>query len=249
MLSNTKQMFFMHKLIRYSNKTGKVKFIFVSDWMRRITQKDTLSKIKNYEIIPNPIDETLFTYQAKEPEHRKKVLLIRSFNSKKYANDIAIKAIEILSKEDFFGDIEFSIYGKGRYFQPLTCSLKKFTNVNLYNTFIENKDIPLVHKEYGIFLCPTRQDAQGVSMCEAMSSGLVPITSNNTAIPEFVTHEQTGYLTNSPQEIADTIRRLYFNSSEFLNISQCASLSIVQKSSVNMVIEKEIDMMLKELHK
>jgi UDP-N-acetylglucosamine 2-epimerase (non-hydrolysing) len=248
-LANTRQMYFMHQFIRYSNKTGKVKFIFVSDWMRRITQTDTFSKIKNYEIIPNPIDETLFVHQTKEPELRKKVLLIRSFDSTKYANDIAIKAIEILSKENIFKDIEFSIYGKGKYFYPLTREIKKFTNVNLYNIFIENKDIPLVHKDYGIFLCPTRQDAQGVSMCEAMSSGLIPISSNNTAIPEFVTHQQTGYLTNSSQEIADTIKMLYYNPSEFLKVSQCAALSIIQKSGSGVVIKKEMNMMLNELYK
>ena len=43
-----------------------------------------------------------------------------------------------------------------------------------------------MHKKNGIFMVPTRLDSQGVSRDEAMSSGLVPITNNVAAIPEFV---------------------------------------------------------------
>ena len=245
-LSNTRQMFFMHQLIQYSNKTGKVKFVFVSDWMRKITQIDTLSNVKNYEIIPNPIDETMFAYQAKKTEHRKKILLIRSFGSKKYANDIAIKAIEILSKEDFFKDINFSIYGEGKYFNKLTQKIQKFENVNLYNAFIEHKNIPMVHKSHGIFLCPTRQDAQGVSMCEAMSSGLVPITSDNTAIPEFV-NKKCAFLTQSPFDIAQAIKRMYFDENLFIQMSKNASEHIKAISGNKFVIKKEISMLFEDL--
>jgi len=246
MLSNTRQMYFIHRLIQYANKTNKVKFIFVSNWMRRITQIDTLSNVKNFEIIPNPIDEALFAYQTKEPEIRKKVLLIRSFDSRKYANDIAIKAIEILSKEEVFKNIEFSIYGKGNNFQKLTQKIKDFENVNLYNTFIENRDIPTIHKEHGIFLCPTRQDAQGVSMCEAMSSGLVPITSDNTAIPEFV-NANCGFLTRSPVDIAKAIKKLYFDGELFMEMSKNASEHISAISSNGIVIKKEISMLLSNM--
>ncbi len=47
---------------------------------------------------------------------------------------------------------------------------------------------------YGVFLSPTRMDAQGVMMCEVMASGLLTISSDNTAIPEFIVDEQNGIL-------------------------------------------------------
>lgn len=248
MLLNTRQMIFMHRLINYSNKKLNIKFIFVSEWMRKITETDTFSKVRNYKLVPNPISEEIFPHQVKQPDQRKKVLLIRSFDSKKYANDIAIKAIEILSKDSIFSDMEFCIYGKGKDFYPLTEKVKKFNNIQIHNNFIEHKKIPNVHKDFGIFLCPTRQDAQGVSMCEAMSSGLVPITSNNTAIPEFVRHEVTGFLTNSPQEIADVLKELYLNPDKFLKISKQASESIREKSGNEVVIREEIEMMTEGLN-
>lgn len=244
---NTIQMIQMHNLITYANKSNQVTLIFVSRWMKSITEKDTLTSIKNPEYIPNPIDSTVFDFQQKQPEDRKKILLIRSFDSKKYANDIAVEAILLLSKKPFFRDLTFAIYGVGRYYQPLTDKLKSFRNVFLNNFFIENKNIPAIHKQHGIFLCPTRQDAQGVSMCEAMSSGLVPISSYNTAIPEFIEHGKSGYLTTSAQEIAKTIEHLYNNPDEFIQVSRNAGTHIRSKSSTELVVSKEVKMILNAL--
>ncbi|MCZ8216505.1 MAG: hypothetical protein O9262_09725 [Cyclobacteriaceae bacterium] len=42
---NTIQMVQMHNLIKYANTSDSVKMIFVSRWMKSITEKDTLTKI------------------------------------------------------------------------------------------------------------------------------------------------------------------------------------------------------------
>lgn len=241
MVRNTIQMFQMHNVISYANKGNRIQFIFVSDWMRRIAETDTMSRVKNVNYIPNPVDPSLFEYREKTVDFRKKILLIRSFDSRKYANDLAIDAILILSKEPFFKELSFAIYGKGRYFNKLTSKLKGFDNVQIFNHFIENKDIPSIHQHYGVFLCPTRQDAQGVSMCEAMSSGLVPITSNNTAIPEFVDSD-SGFLTNSPAEIADAVRKLYNDPELFQRMSRHTARHIRSISSTDQVVSRELAM-------
>ena len=245
-INNSKQLFFMHKLIKYANRTGKITFIFVSKWIYRITRIDAFSKIKNYKIIPNLIDENLFIYNEKNAGHRKKILLIRSFNSKKYANDIAINAIKFLSKTSVFHDIEITIYGEGKYFYRLTNKIKHFKNVKLFNSFIENCNIPEIHYDYGIFLCPTRQDTHGVSACEAMSSGLVPITSNNSAVPEYIKHLKTGYLAKSAIEISNAIIMLYKNPELFLQLSKSASADIIKKCGNRAVIDAEIRLLLNQ---
>ncbi len=238
--NNIIQLVGLNRIIRHSNQFGKIKFIFVSNWMKRITEHDTFSKIKQVEIIPNPIDTNIFEYIPKEKEKRMKILLIRPFDSRKYANDMAIKAIQELHKRSFFKDLEISIYGKGKFFTHLTDKIKNYPNVNITNTFIEHTKIPLIHQRYGIFLCPTRQDAQGVSMCEAMSSGLVVITSENTAIPEFVEDNKTGLLTHGPKEIADKIEFLYYHPELFSYISQRASIHIREIAGHTSVIQREI---------
>lgn len=94
-------------------------------------------------------------------------------------------------------------------------------------------------------LIPTRQDAQGVSMCEAMMSGLVPVTSNNTAIPEYVP-ENCGYLTNNYKELALAIKTMYFNQDEFLQKSKNAHEFIQKKCSSKVVIERELEVIKSE---
>jgi glycosyltransferase involved in cell wall biosynthesis len=239
-IRNTKQQYHFRRLIKYANRSGKVRFVFVSDWMRRITETDTLSKIKRYDVIANPIDGNLFKYVEKDEEARKKILILRSFGSKKYANDIAVKAILILSERKVFSDLTFTIIGDGSLFDKLLNPLRKFSNITIKKGVVRQIEIPAVHKEYGIFLCPTRQDAQGVSMCEAMSGGVVPITSYSTAIPEFVTNNSTGILTRSPKEIADAIELLYKNEDMFKSLSRGASDGIRKLCDIEGIIKKEL---------
>ncbi|WP_305305459.1 glycosyltransferase family 4 protein [Romboutsia ilealis] len=240
-LQNMIQMISLRKFINNSKKEN-VKFIFVSNWMKKITEKDTMTKIDNYEI-PNVINENIFKFEDKQDILRKNILMIRPFNSKKYANDIAINAIVELSKKDIFEDLNITIIGKGKDFEKLVQPLKSYKNINLKNTFLTHSEIYEQHKRNGIILCPTRQDAQGVSMCEAMSSGLIPITSNNTAIPEFVEDEVSGFLTNNYKEIASKIEYLYNNPKRFEEMSKSASFLINEKCSVKKVISKELEIM------
>ena len=241
-IPNLKQMIGFRKLIRFSNSNSRIQFVFVSEWMRQVAQRDSFLKIRRYSIIPNPINTGLFKYILKDGGQRKKILMIRSFNSKKYANDIAVKAILLLSKRDFFKDINISIYGKGKFFKTLTEPLRSFKNIYLHEGFVPNTEIPAIHQKFGIFLCPTRQDAQGVSMCEAMSSGLVPITSKNTAIPEFVDDGETGILTTSVAAIAEAVESLYQNESLFLKLSKGAALSMQEQCSIEDVCRSELSL-------
>lgn len=246
---NIYQLYHLRRIIKHSNKVSNIQFIFVSKWMKRITETDTFCKINQYSIIPNPIDTDLFQYNFKDNKLSKKILLIRSFQTKKYANDLAIDAILLLSKRNFFNDLTFDLYGKGQYFDKLTAPLKEFSNIKLHNYFITNVNIPEVHKKHGIFLCPTRQDAQGVSMCEAMASGLVPISSDNTAIPEFINHMFSGILTNNALEIADAIEQLVINPKLFDSLSKNASESIGEKSGHKTVVQRELNILLKTVSK
>jgi L-malate glycosyltransferase len=237
---NTIQQYHFNRLIHYANQTKSVRLVFVSDWMRRIAEVDSLIRIKNYSIIPNPIDTGLFNYVKKDVEKRKNILLLRSFKSAKYGNDIAVKAIQVLSRKRCFNEFNFKIVGEGQLFEKVLAPLRGFKNVNIQEGAIRHILIPTLHKEYGIFLCPTRQDSQGVSMCEAMSSGLVPITSDNTAIPEFVKDNVSGFLTHSASEIADSLQFLYEHPKAFEKMSENAREAIEAKCSNSVVISEEL---------
>ena len=235
---NTIQLSFLHKLISGSYD---ITYVFVSEWMKNILEKDSCSigKIKNYEIIPNVIDSDIFDYNKKDKSDRLNILSIRTYQSKKYANDLSVKCVQELSKEPFFDELTFTFYGDGRLFNKTLNPIKDFKNVKIYQKFLNHKEISQVHKKNGIMLIPTRQDAQGVSMCEAMSSGLVPVTSNNTAIPEFVPSE-CGYLANNHKDLALAIKEMYENPNIFLEKSKNASKFIQKKCDASSAIKKEI---------
>jgi glycosyltransferase involved in cell wall biosynthesis len=241
---STIQMVRLRKLFRYAHQeSSRVRFVFVSEWMRRIAEADTLSRAPFYDIIPNPIDTDRFPYVVKDPALRTRVLLIRPFDSRKYANDIAIEAIGLFRQYPEFEDFHFSIYGRGKLFEPLTRSIRDLPNVTVEEGFLTHAQIRELHRAHGVMLCPTRQDAQGVSMCEAMSSGLVPVTSLSTAIPEFVTNGETGFLTDGPKGIVAAFRRLYREPGLFSRMSRAAAEDIRDRSGIDHVVERELCVM------
>ena len=234
---------FWHSVLREMHPN--LKLIFVSNYFAEEVMEDLGYRLPEtqYQVIHNPIDTDLFSYQPKNPEQRKKILSIRPYSSKVYANDLAVKAVLELSKEPFFNELEFRFVGDGVLFDELTEPLKQFSNVILQKGFLSQQEISILHKEYGIFLSPSRMDTQGVSRDESMSSGLVPITSNVGAIPEFVS-SKSGFLCEPESyiQLKESIIALYNDSDLFLDMSKESSLSVAGKSGKYIVVEKEISL-------
>jgi L-malate glycosyltransferase len=240
---NVLQLCRMHQLYRYiATHRKRSAVVFVSEWLRRAAAQDALTSIQTGEVIPNPIDPGLFSYHRKADECRTKVLLIRSFDSRIYANDIAVKAILALRERPEFSEFKFTIVGSGKHFTQLTAPLRSLPNVRLVETFLTRDAIRELHLAHGVFLSPARQDTQGVSRCEAMASGLVPITSRNSAIPEFV-NEETGYLCDGPIEMRNAMLELRNSPERFQRMSFAAAASIATKAGKDKVILQELALM------
>ncbi len=226
----------------------KLELVFVSNYFAEEVMEDLgfrLPKSK-YHIIHNPIDTELFNYIPKPPEQRKKILSIRPYASKKYANDLSVKAILELSKEPFFKELEFRMVGDGVLFEETLKPLEKFKNVLIEKKFLTQQEIATLHKGYGIFLTPTRMDAQGVSRDEAMASGLVPITNKVAAIPEFV-DEMSGGVVPHEDSVAmgEFIERMYNNAADFKKMSEAASQRVKKQTSLIKIINDEIKLICK----
>jgi glycosyltransferase involved in cell wall biosynthesis len=194
-------------------------------------------------VIHNFVNGELFVYHEKEARHRLNILSIRSFGSKKYANDLTVKAILELSKRLFFHELSFRIVGDGELFEETVEPLRNFGNVHIDRGFLTQRAIVELQKDYGIFLCPTRHDAQGVSRDEAMAAGLVPITNRVAAIPEFV-DEKCGLLV-PPEDymgLADAVESLYRDPELFLRLSKAAAERVRRQSGFDRTIAKEISL-------
>jgi len=238
---NTIQLFHFRRLVVFANKNKHISLIFVSNWMKKITETDCLVKIKQFNIVGNPIDDALFSYKEKNENNRFNFLMIRPFYSKKYATDLVSDALIILEKEIIFKQLHFTIIGKGAKKSKLFEHFKNNNNVEIIDTFLNQKSIKELHDKNGVFLAISRQDAQGVSMCEALSSGLTIISSNNTAIPEYIPHLKAGILSNNkPQDIAEKIKLVVNDKDLYLKLSKEGSEFIRDKVGFNSVINQEL---------
>lgn len=226
------------------NMPKNLHFVFVSQYFADEVMQDLEVNIpKNqYSVISNPIDTEKFSYTQKDLHLRKKILSIRPFASKTYANDLTVKAILQLSKKSFFKDLEFRIIGDGPLFDETVAPLKEFSNVILEKRFLRQDEISKLHKEYGVFLCPSRMDTQGVSRDEAMSSGLIPITNSVGAIPEFLAEFQD--LLSDPEDVDGLVQKItdiYNNPSLFDRLSLKVSDSIKNRAK-SQIVQQEVQL-------
>lgn len=228
-----------------SRNDPKVSFVNVSKWFEQhVVQPDLDVVFKNSQVIHNLVDNEVFPFIEKTADQRKCVLSIRPFASRKYANDQTVKAILSLSERPFFNDLSFTIAGQGKMFDDTTAPIARFSNVTLLNQFFSQEEIAALHREHGVFLSPTRFDSQGVSMCEAAASGLVNLSTNVAAVPEFFTDHVDSLLAapESHEDLADNIEELYFNPDLFNRLSKAGSERMKNQCGVDATVNKEIEL-------
>ncbi|GAA3693546.1 hypothetical protein GCM10022377_02690 [Zhihengliuella alba] len=222
---------------------GPVKFVFVSDWWRRASQEDMelVYPASRYEVVHNVIETKLFRYLPKDPEQRFKLLWVRSASNLNYGSDIAVDVLKKLRETEYWDRIEARIIGDGRHFGGFESAFEEDPNVTVERRFASQDEIALLHRDYGVFLVPSRLDSQGVSRDEAMASGLVPVTNTVSAIPEFV-DEDCAVL--APAEDADAmvagLVRLFEDPDRFLRMSAAAAERVARQSGPEATIGKEL---------
>lgn len=226
----------MKKFLEQTMHRKNAAFAFPSVWMKNDMEENLNVTLNKFHIIPNGIDTELFKYNNLY-DNRYKFLTLRPLSSKKYAVDLAIEIMQYLP-ENFTLDI----YGKGHYeriYKKQIQSLKLEHRVNIKNSFINRADLNTFFSNYGVFLVPTRMDAQGVSMCEAMSSGLLTVSSNNTAIPEFIENRNNGIIGNDLKEVAKSLISILENEDNYKTITTSARASM-ERIDIALTVKDEL---------
>lgn len=235
------RMAFWRRLLEGSHP--HVDFVFVSQTLLAQSLEDLgmTATSAQISVINNPIDTDYFLFANKPDSARSAILLLRPFTSRIQANDVAVAAILELSRRPGFDKLHFTIAGDGPLFDETVEPLRGFDNVRLLRGFFSREKIKALHLEHGLFLCPSRMDSQGVSRDEAMSSGLVPITSAVGAIPEFV-DSSCGYLAPAEDSsgLADAIMELQTDPERFQRLSQAAAARVRTRSASKTVAVDEI---------
>ena len=217
--------------------------VFVSNFIRSVAERDTGQDAKNAHVIPNFIDGDYFVFRQKTSEQAARMLLIRSFARRNYANDIAIDAISSLATRPGFDDLQITIRGFGQEFEPLTTRISNLPNVDLREEYLTPAQIRALHGGHGIFLVPTRFDTQGVSMGEAMASGLASITNDTTAIPEFADSTNAVLVRpDDPQAYAEAMWEFVTNPGKLPAMSSAAAERVRRQCGFEQTIARELDL-------
>lgn len=220
-----------------------VHFIFVSQYLRAESEEGLERHFPKQQtsVIHNYIDEEIFPYEPKPVEQRYNLLTIRPFAGKKYGNDITVNAILELAKSPQFSQFKIEICGDGPLFDETVEPLKQFENVIINKGFLSHDEMAEKYQQYGVFINPTRWDSQGVSRDEARIAGLVSISSNITAVPEFVSSED-GVLVDVEdyKALADKILWLVENPKDFTNLSINGRARVQEQCNAEQTIYKEL---------
>ena len=221
-----------------------VRKVFVSTFMKGVAEEFSGQSARNAYVIHNPILAEDFPYQKKKEQDRLSILWVRSFSSRNYSNDQSRDAILKLSKLDIFGKLSFTICGDGKLFEESVGPLRSFENVSINQQFVQTSKLRELHRQNGIMLVPSRWDSQGLTCGEAMSSGLVAVTSRVAALPEFV-DDDCGLLCepDNPESIADGIEKLVKDPALFLRLSKNAAKRSQKQCGAKNTVLREVELL------
>jgi len=227
---------YRNELLRSTLKSVEA-VVYVSRWMQRMTERYLRLKHPNSFIIPNPVDTDLFRPLPELMEEKRKDCISVRALEWKYGIDIAVKAF---SKSR----IKLVVFGKGSLENYIRRLIRTYdANVELVTTGVEHGKLPEIYNRFAIFVAPSRTEAQGVAMCEAMSSGLPVVATRVGGIPEFVINGYNGLLV--PPEDSVSLRRavriLLTDSSLYEELSKNARKFAINTLSHRVIFEKELN--------
>lgn len=210
--------------LRLILKRKDVKLVYVSKWMYHSALKslgiNTIDLSEKVVIINNTISEYIEKTHYSFNNYRADFITIRPLDQSKYAIDLVVDFAKNHPNNTFH------IYGKGMYFQYNSLP----SNVEIYDTFFEAKDIPELLNSYKYAIMPTRLDAQGVMVCEMAEYGIPVLTSDLPICHEMLDgYENVVFLDN-----------LHFD----LDVSQIPSPNkkMKNKFSFNNTVMQEINL-------
>lgn len=244
--ANAERRMTMSDVMKYPN----VQMIYVSNYMRAVAEGFARTIARAPHIIPNPVDPKDFPYIRKRAKDRKNLLWLRSFSDHNYASDISRDVIIGLSKKPFFTDLNITIVGDGKYFDEMTAPLGQFSNVTIKQSIVDRAEMRRLFRGHGVKIIPTRWDSHGLTACEAMHSGLVPLTSSVAGLREYIDPESAVIAQfDEVEALVDGFSQLYANPKKFLTMSAAAHQKSAQLCGPDNTTNREIALMRRELAK
>lgn len=156
-----------------------------SNWAREGYINDGVDGRKIVVIPPT------FETHEKRTSHNTKNILFLGRDYKRKGGDVALRVFENLKKS--FDNLHLTFIGRIPD-KEVVEKIREDGSIS-YFEFVSKKDLhEKIFPETDVFLLPTRAEAYGMSIIEAMSYGIPVVSSNISAIPEVVEDGVSGYL-------------------------------------------------------
>ncbi len=213
--------------------------VYVSKWMEQTAERYFVFRHPSSFIIPNPIDTSLFIYTSRAAGNKNRGISVRGLDWK-YGTDIAIRAFSN------FREPGLTILGTGVLEKYMRCLAEKCrSNVTFLTKHIEHNRMPELYTKFGYFVAPSRTEAQGVAMCEAMACGLPVVATNVGGIPEFIKDGVNGILVppENPKALRNAIEQILTNEQLYDALSRNGAKFVAQNLSQDRIYNKEFEIL------
>lgn len=142
---------------------------------------------------------------------------------------------ELLKKGDTYTRIQFLIAGEGRYKEELIQKLKQ-ENIDqrFHFTAVQSEeDLAALYSSADCLLLPTRREALGLSLLEAMSCSLPCLVTDLPGVKEIITHGKNGIIfpADDISEIVRWVSALFSNKTMRENLAKQTRGIITEKFS------------------
>lgn len=173
--------------------------------------------VNKIETIPNLIDTDYF--KLPEKPRTKDPFLFIAFGTLEYVKgfDILIKAFASFVRKHE-GDFMLRIGGRGSKYRKLKMLARKYgvaDRVNLHG-YVPREEVLKEMQRANIFILPSRFEAFGVVLIEAMSTGC-PVISTYSGGPESIVKHTDGLLVESDnvEELEAAMEKIYLNYEDY----------------------------------
>ncbi len=195
----------------------KLRIVGVSRWMSESAGMSAVFRERRVVTISNNVDTRLFSPQPKKLARQvlglsedQKILLVgaQDVASVYKGFDLFLQALECIRKEN----IHILLFGNSSGGIPESLGVR-VTNLGYLSDAIS---LRLAYSAADVFVAPSRADAFGKTLVEAMSCGTPVVCFNATGPKDIVEHRVSGYLAEpfSPPDLARGIEWVFDQSSE-----------------------------------
>ncbi|HBR4138406.1 TPA: glycosyltransferase family 4 protein, partial [Klebsiella pneumoniae] len=179
--------------------------------------------------IPHAVDLSIFKGSTALSLERKsiKIAFVGRMVKEKGIHDL----ITLVKRCDSY--FEFTFIGDGELLDLVKRELGEYKNVKITGRISDKNKIANLLSLSDVFILPSRkiegwEELFGISLIEAMSAGLVVISTNHIGPTEIITNHVNGFIVNDDEKLVDNIydllKNMDFNSSCIQEVKRQARL-------------------------